>query len=44
MKLVSNARSCWKWISMWCMTIAGAVQGAWVYMPDDMRTSLPPRR
>lgn len=42
MKLVDNAKSCWKWISMWCMTIAGAVQGAWVFVPDDMRTSLPP--
>lgn len=42
MKLVEDARHCWKWLSMWCMTLAGTIQGAWAYIPDDMKTSIPP--
>lgn len=42
MKLVDDARDCWKWLSMWCMTLAGTIQGAWAYIPDDMKTSIPP--
>jgi hypothetical protein len=42
MKLVDDAKNAGRWISMWCMTIAGAIQGAWIYMPDDMRNSLDP--
>lgn len=41
MKLVDDAKQCWRWISMWCMTLAGAVQGAWVFIPDDLKSSMP---
>lgn len=26
---------------MWCMTIAGAVQASWLFIPDEMKASLP---
>ena len=42
MKLVADWKDAWKWISVNCMVIATAIQGAWVYVPEDMRTSLPP--
>jgi hypothetical protein len=41
MKLVDDAKECWKWISMWCMTLAGSIQGAWMYIPEDMKASIP---
>lgn len=41
MKLVENWRDGWKWLSMHCMIIAGALQGAWVYVPDDMKQMVP---
>lgn len=41
MKLVPDYKQCHKWVSMHCMVLAGAVQGAWVYIPEDMRQSIP---
>lgn len=41
MKLVENWRDGWKWLSMHCMIVAGALQGAWVYVPDDMKQMVP---
>lgn len=41
MKLVENWRDAWKWLSMHCMIVAGALQGAWVYVPDDMKQMVP---
>lgn len=41
MKLVSDWKQAYKWISVNCMTIAAAVQGAWVYIPEDLKTSAP---
>ena len=41
-QLVENWRSARKWISLNCMTLAGAVQGAWVYIPADMKSTVPP--
>ena len=41
MKLVDDAKECWKWVSMWCMTLAGTIQGAWMYIPEDMKASIP---
>lgn len=26
---------------MWCMTLAGSIQGAWMYIPEDMKASIP---
>ncbi len=41
MKLVSDWKQAWKWISVNCMVIATAVQGAWMYIPDDMKAEVP---
>ena len=41
MKLVNNWRECKKWLSLHCMVIAGAIQGAWIYIPDDMKQTIP---
>lgn len=41
-ELVDEWRSAWKWISVNCMVLAGAIQGAWVYIPEDMKASIPP--
>jgi hypothetical protein len=43
MKLVDNARRAWRWISVQAMVLAGAIQAAWVFIPDDMKTSIPPK-
>lgn len=42
MKLVDDFKQCWRWLSIQAMVLAGAVQGAWTFVPDDMRTSIPP--
>ena len=41
MKFVDNAKSAWKWFSIQSMILAGAMQGAWVFVPDDLRASMP---
>lgn len=41
MKFVDNAKNAWRWFSVQAMVLAGAIQGAWVFVPEDMRTSLP---
>lgn len=40
-KLVDNWRRAWRWVSVNCMVLAASIQGAWVYIPDDMRDSIP---
>ncbi len=42
MKLVDDWKQAWKWISMNCMVVATAVQGAWVYIPEDLRSNVHP--
>lgn len=42
MTLIENWRSAWRMLSVQAMTIAGALQGAWLYLPDDMRSSVDP--
>lgn len=42
MKLVDDARRAWRWISVQAMVVAGAIQGAWLFIPEDMKDSLPP--
>ena len=37
MRLVPNARKAWRWISMQAMGVAVALQGAWVFIPDDLK-------
>ena len=40
--LVDNARSAWRWFSVQAMVLAGAIQGAWMFLPEDMKSSIPP--
>ncbi len=40
-KLVEDWKQCWRWLSVNCMVLAGAVQGAWIYIPEDLRRSMP---
>lgn len=41
MKLVDGWQEAWKWISVNCMLAATALQGAWMYIPDDLRAEVP---
>ena len=41
MKFVENAKQSWKWFSMQAMTLAGALQGTWVTIPEDLKSSVP---
>lgn len=40
-RLVEDWKQAWKWLSINCMALAAAVQGAWLYIPEDMRQSIP---
>jgi hypothetical protein len=40
--IVDNARSAWRWFSVQAMVLAGAIQGAWAFIPEDMKASIPP--
>lgn len=40
-QLVENAKQSWKWFSMQAMTLAGALQGTWVTLPEDLKVHLP---
>lgn len=42
MKLVDDARKAWRWFSIQAMALAAAIQGAWMFIPDDMKASIPP--
>lgn len=41
-ELVDDAKQAWKWISMQAMVLAAAIQGAWLYIPEDLKLSIPP--
>lgn len=41
MKFVKDVRRAWRWVSVQMMLLAGALQAAWIAMPDDLRASLP---
>lgn len=40
---VDNVKDCWKWISMWAMVLAGAIQTTWETMPAEMKAGIPPK-
>jgi len=42
LKLIEDWRRAWRWVSVQCMILAGSIQGAWVFVPDDMKASIPP--
>ena len=41
MRFGKNWRKAWRYYSVQAMVAAGAVQTAWVALPDDMRASVP---
>lgn len=41
MKLVADWKRAWKWLSVQAMVVAGSIQGAWIFIPEDMKTSIP---
>lgn len=41
MKLVKEWRACWRMFSVQAMVLAGAIQGAWVFLPPEMIASIP---
>lgn len=41
MKFVDDAKQAWRWFSVQAMVLAGAIQGAWVFIPEDMKSSIP---
>ena len=41
MKLIANWKKAWRMLSVQAMALAGAVQGAWLFIPTDMRDSIP---
>lgn len=41
-QLVADWRSARKWLSVKCMALAGALKSTWLFVPDDMKTSVQP--
>lgn len=41
MTLVKDARRAWRWFSVQAMIAAGALQGAWSAIPDDLKSKVP---
>ena len=39
--LVENWREAYKWISVNCMTLAAAIQGTWLYIPEELKKTIP---
>jgi hypothetical protein len=42
LELVDDAKQAGRWISMQSMVVAGAIQGAWLFLPEDLKASIPP--
>ncbi len=40
-KLVEDWRKAWKWFSVNVMVAAAAIQGAWLQIPEDMKSHIP---
>lgn len=41
MKFVDGFQRAWRWFSIQAMVLAGALQGAWMYVPESLQKSLP---
>jgi hypothetical protein len=39
--LVDDAKRAWRWFSVQAMAWAIAIQGAWEFVPDDMKAGIP---
>ncbi len=42
MKLIDNWRKAYRMLSIQAMAFATAIQGAWMFIPEDMKASIPP--
>lgn len=40
-QLVADWRRARTWLSVKCMALAAALQSTWLFVPDDMKTSVP---
>jgi hypothetical protein len=43
MRLVEDVRRAWRWFSVQAMVWAIAIQGAWEFIPDDLKAGFPPK-
>ena len=41
MKLVKDARRCWRWFSMQALTILAVAPAVWVGLPADIKAKVP---
>ena len=41
MRLINNWRRCWRMFSVQCMAAAIAIEGAWAFLPPEMKDSIP---
>lgn len=41
-EMVEDWQSCWRWISIICMTVSGAINLAWYALADDFKKSISP--
>lgn len=42
MKLIPNWKKSWRMVSVQAMALAGSIQGAWMFIPEDMKSSISP--
>ena len=42
MKLIPNWKKAWRMVSVQAMALAGSIQGAWMFIPEDMKSSISP--
>lgn len=42
MKLIDNWRKAYRMLSIQAMAFATAIQGAWMFIPEDMKATIPP--
>ena len=42
MKLIDNWKKAYRMLSVQVMVVATAIQGTWVLVPEDLKTSIPP--
>jgi len=42
MKLIPNWKKSWRMVSVQAMALAGSIQGAWMFIPEDMKASISP--
>tara|TARA_R110000868_G_scaffold215878_1_gene466023 strand:- start:1332 stop:1538 length:207 start_codon:yes stop_codon:yes gene_type:complete len=42
MKLIANWKKAYRMLSVQAMAVAGAIQGTWVLLPEDLKTTIPP--